>query len=184
MVARLHFGGRHLPLRGGSGFEHVPGRCAHATHRCEEMAHAARAVHILAAIARLVGISLNDFDAAPVRFHLIGDDHRQAGSHTGSHLCAVRHDGHGAIARDRDEHQRIVHHAARHRCAAVFLPGFGGSGLADQAAELERQREHRARLQHAAARRLFERFRSVRVVAFAPRLVLPQGATTPASPRH
>jgi len=82
---------------------------------------AARAVGVLVAEGRLVTPRLNHLDAGPVGLQLVGDDHRNAGAHTLTHLRAMTGDRHGAVVTDRHEHPRIVDRSMRHRVRAVLL---------------------------------------------------------------
>ena len=119
-VLRLHFADRHLPARGGRGFQHLARRGAAAAHRHEEVARAARAVGVLVAVALLVAGRLHDAHARPVGFELVGDDHRHAGAHALAHLGAMADDADDAVLADRDEHQRVVDPAVRHAVGAVL----------------------------------------------------------------
>lgn len=112
---------RHAPAFRRSLLEHGAGRGADLAHRDQIMPRAARAVGILVAELDLVAMRLLDADSLPVGFKFFGDDQRQAGAHPGSHLGAVRDDGHDSIGGDRDEHARIDHDAVRHLAGAGLI---------------------------------------------------------------
>jgi hypothetical protein len=120
VVERLHFRHGNLPLRSRGLLQHGACRGATAAHRLVEVAHAARAVGVLVAVARFVALRLAHAHAFPIGFELVGDHHRQAGAHALSHLLAVAGDRHRAVFSDGDEGQRVVHPAVRHRIGAVF----------------------------------------------------------------
>ena len=156
MLLGLDLADGHGPARGCGSFQHLPGRRAHAPHRHQEVAHAARAVHVLVAVARLVGGRLDDLHALPARLHFVGHHHGQAGAYARAHLGAVRHDGDGAIGGDADEDERIVHGAAGHAVGAV-LAGLGlrGRGCRDPPLCRHGQGEGaQAALQKGAARKV------------------------------
>ena len=112
-VMRLRAAERDIdaPLGGGSRLQHLPHRGAAFAHGLNEMAHAARAVGVLVAVARLIARRLHELHARPVRLHLVGDHQGQARSDAGAHLGAMRDDGDRAVGRDRDVDVRIVGHA-------------------------------------------------------------------------
>ena len=66
---------RYAPLRCGSGLQHLAGGGTHAAHGHEKMAHAARAVHVLVAVAGLIGFGLYHLHHLPLGFHLVGHHH-------------------------------------------------------------------------------------------------------------
>ena len=120
VVNRLHLVHRHAPRGGRRLHEHLARSGAGAAHRSEEVAHAARAIGVLVAEARLVGVGLLHSHALPVGLELIGEHHRQTGAYALPHFLAVADDRHGAIGRDVDEDERVVDPAVRHRIGAVF----------------------------------------------------------------
>ena len=120
MVPGLHLGRRHAPARGRRALQHLPCRGAAAAHRHEEVARGARAVGVLVAVAHLVARRLHHAHLGPVRFQLVGQDHRHAGAHALTHLGAVAGDGDDAVAGNGDEDQRVLDHAVGHAVGAVL----------------------------------------------------------------
>ena len=97
------------PLGRRGRLQHLAHRRAACAHRLDEVAHAARAVGVLVAVAGLIARSLDD---ACTR-----DQSASISSATtigrlvlmpGAHLGAVRDDRHGAVLVDGDEDVRIV----------------------------------------------------------------------------
>ncbi len=127
VVKRSHFGDGDPPARGRGLLQHGPRGGAAAAHRFEEVAHAARAVGVLVAESGLIPRRLPDLHVVPVGFQLVGNHHRQAGAHALAHFLAVAGDRDRAVFCDRDEDERTVHPAVRHRIGAVFL-FVGGEG--------------------------------------------------------
>ncbi len=121
VIDGLDLGDRHAPALGGGGFQHGARRRADLAHRYQIVPRAARSVGILVAEFDFVAMGLLHLHARPVGFHLLGDDHRQAGADAGSHFGAMRHDGHGSVRRDGDEHARIDHDAVRHLAGAGLV---------------------------------------------------------------
>ncbi len=124
IVLRRQLRGRDLPAVGGLGFQHLPRGGADAAQRREMLAHAARAVGVLAAVAVLVAERLLDLHARPVGLELVGDDHGEAGAHALTHLGAIAQQRHRAVIGDGEEDARIVLEPARHGIAAIFLGGL------------------------------------------------------------
>ncbi len=74
MIARLALADRHAPAQRGRRFEHLARRRAGLAHRRVEMPHAARAVRVLVAVAR-VAVRLLDLDSTPIGFELVRQHH-------------------------------------------------------------------------------------------------------------
>ena len=129
MIDRLHLGRRHAPALRGGGFEHGAGRSADLAHRHQIVPRAARSVGILVAELGLVAMRLLDPNARPVGFHLFGDDHRQAGADTGSHLGAVRDDRNRSVGCDGNENARVDHGTVRHLVRAGLVGGKAGRDI-------------------------------------------------------
>ncbi|SST12513.1 Uncharacterised protein [Acinetobacter baumannii] len=120
---------RDLPLVGRGLFEHLSRRRTAAAHGFEPMAHAARAIGVLVAVARFVAGRLDHLDPAPVGLQLVGHHHRQAGAHALSHFRAVADDADRAVPVDAHVDLRVVYPAVGHGVGAEGLL-LGGQGVA------------------------------------------------------
>ncbi|MCY1394456.1 hypothetical protein D9M71_93760 [compost metagenome] len=111
---RAAFALGHLPpLRGGL-FEHPPRGRATPPHGVVPMAHAARTVGVLIAVAHLIGGRLPDLDPRPIGIEFIRYHHGQAGAHTLAHFRTVAHHGDAAVGIDTQVHTGVVDPAVRH----------------------------------------------------------------------
>jgi len=120
VIARRDLCQRYAPLRRRGLLEHRPRRRSAATHRLEKVTHTARAIGVLVAEACFIALRLPHEHAAEVGLELIGDHHRQAGTHALPHLLAMAGYRHSAIGGDRDKHQRVIHPTVRHPVRAVL----------------------------------------------------------------
>ena len=121
VVLGLDLGDRHAPAGGRFLLEHHAGRRGDAAKRLEMMAHAARAVGVLVAEARLVALRLQDLYATQIRFQLVGHHHGPAGADALAHLGADAQEIDRPVIGDGEEELRIVLHSAGHAVAAKFL---------------------------------------------------------------
>ncbi len=127
-------------------------RRAAFAHRLNEVTHAARAVGVLVAVPRLVARRLLELHLGPVRFHLVGNHHRQARADAGAHLGASRDDGHVAVLVDGDINVRIVGHTVtvRHSRPAggIRLKRLARARRREAHGKHEARREKRAGSEH------------------------------------
>jgi hypothetical protein len=121
VVLRLDLRHGHIPAVGRFLLQHLPDRGGHAAQRHEMMAHAARAVGVLVAVARLVALRLQDVDARHVGFQLVGDDRRPARADALTHLGPDAQQVDGAVIGDREDEARIFLDPALHAVAGILL---------------------------------------------------------------
>ena len=123
MISRLDLGDRHAPALGRSSLEHRLCGCTDLAHGYQIVPGASRAVGVLIAELGLVAVGLLDMHTRPVRLHLVGDDHRQAGANARPHFRTMRDDGHDTIRRDGNEDMRIDHRAVGHLVGTSLICG-------------------------------------------------------------
>jgi hypothetical protein len=150
-------------------FQHTPCRHGDPAQRHEMMPHAARTVSVLVAKARLVAWSLRNLYAGDIRFQLVRNDYRPAGTDSLTHLGAMAEKRHGAVFANRKKDARVILDTAAHRLGAVFcFLRLGRNG--------KPQGEHKATRgraeQHAPAADIFEGLHRRHVqTPFAARLI-------------